>query len=74
MELREGFPSLFQLKSPEFIAAFSEPQLNDLAHLYGLFMEVGVGFASVNELLKDPTWRRIIHVSQELRHSLEHGA
>jgi hypothetical protein len=75
VELREVYPSMFNLKSPTFIAAFTEPQLNALAHLYGLFMELRPrDFTSVGEMLKDLTWRRIIHVSQELRQSLEHGA
>jgi len=74
-ELLVGYPSIFQLKAPAFIAAFSEQQLNELAHIYGLFMEVASrDFSSVGEMLKDPMWRRIIHLSQELRRSLEHGA
>jgi hypothetical protein len=75
VELGEVYPSMFNLKSPAFVAAFTEAQLRELAHLYGLFMELrGSDFSSVGDMLKDSTWRRIIHVSQELRQSLEHGA
>ena len=67
-ELVAGFCSdLFRPKSKEFVDAFSEDELKDLAHLYGLLMETGrLRVASVNELLKQPEWRRVVTFAKEL--------
>src|SRR4051812_12880138 len=65
VELCEAYPAMFNPKSPAFVAAFSEQQLNELAHLYGLFMELkSSDFSSVGDMLKNPTWRRVIRLSQ----------
>ena len=52
-KLIAGFCSdLYHPKSPDFIAAFSEDELRDLGHMYGLLMESGrVRASTVHELL-----------------------
>ena len=67
-ELISGFcDDLYHPKSPEFIGSFSEEELRDLAHLYGLIVEASrAPFQTVSEMLKNETWRRVISVAKEL--------
>jgi hypothetical protein len=66
-ELVETGSDLFQPKSHEYVESFSEDELRDLAHLYGLICEAArLQVASVTDLQKQPEWRRVIAVAKEL--------
>jgi hypothetical protein len=67
-ELVSGFCSdLYHPKSQQFLDAFSEDELRDLAHLYGLLMESGqIRASSVADLLKHAHWRRVVAFSKDL--------
>jgi hypothetical protein len=67
-ELVDGFCSdLFHPKNKEFIDAFSEDELKDLARLYGLLSETGhLRVACIAELQKQPEWRKVIAFAKEL--------
>ena len=58
------------LYSPKFLAlsnAFTDDELKELAHLYGLLVEAAkVDVASVSELHKSPSWRLVIALAKEL--------
>ena len=46
---------------------FHTDEHKDLAHLFGLLVEAGNSqCSSVPEMLKNPKWRRVIEVSQQL--------
>ena len=58
---------IFCPKSPQFLDAFTEDELKDLARLYGLLMESGrLDASSVTDLLKQPQWRRIVEFAKDL--------
>lgn len=66
-ELSEAGRDLFYPKSREYVEAFSDDELRDLAYLYGLVREATrVEAASVNELQKRPEWRRVMAVAKDL--------
>ena len=66
-ELAEAGRDLFQPKSREYIETFSDDELRDLAHLYGLVHECGrTASASVAELQKRHEWRRVMAVAKDL--------
>ncbi|MCA9027939.1 MAG: hypothetical protein KDA86_22205 [Planctomycetaceae bacterium] len=59
---------LFNPKNETFTSAFSADELKGLAHLYGLLVETAdSNFPDVTAMLKDPTWRRVVDVAQQLR-------
>ena len=67
-ELIEVFcTDLFMPKAPNFVDAFTEPELKSLARLYGLMVEAGkTKHHTVRDLLKDPAWRRVIALAKEM--------
>lgn len=66
-ELAEAGRDLFHPKSNEYIRAFSDDELRDLAYLYGLVREATRDqAASVTELQKRPEWRRVMAVAKDL--------
>lgn len=66
-ELVETGRDLFQPKSHEYVEAFSDDELQDLAHLYGLVCEAArLQVATVTELQKQPEWRRVMAVAKDL--------
>jgi len=74
-ELIEIFVTdIFHPKSTEFVFAFTEAELKDLAELFGLFRvararkhELGVRL--VGELQKLPEWRAVIALAKRLEHA-----
>lgn len=58
------------LYSPTYLAlsnAFSDDELKELAHLYGLLIEAAkVDVASVSELLKSRPWQAVVALAKEL--------
>lgn len=67
-ELICGFcDDLYHPKSPQFLDQFSESELKDLSHLYGVMCEAAkLEAASVQELLLNPKWRAVVSVAKEL--------
>jgi uncharacterized alpha-E superfamily protein len=71
-ELIEHFATdLYHPKSPEFIDAFTEAELKDLAHLYGLIHTAGqrireTSVHSVRDLQKLPEWRQVMSLAKTL--------
>jgi hypothetical protein len=71
-ELIEGFATdLYHPKSPQFVDAFTEDELKDLAQLYGLVHAAGqrMGQASVHsvsDLQKLPEWRQVMSLAKTL--------
>lgn len=71
-ELIEMFTSdIYHPKSVDFISAFSEEELKDLAHLFGLLSSasekmVASSVGSVIELQKLPEWRSVMDLSKRL--------
>jgi uncharacterized alpha-E superfamily protein len=71
-ELIEVFASdLYHPKSPDFIDAFTEAELEDLAHLYGLVHTAGqrmrqTSVHSVSDLQKLPEWRQVMSLAKTL--------
>jgi hypothetical protein len=62
---------IYHPKSPQFLDAFTEDELKDLARLYGLLMETGrLRVSSVAELLKQPQWRRVVEFAKDLAATL----
>ena len=58
---------LYQPKDVEFFQEFSSDEYRGFAHLYGLLVEVAQHkYSNVSEMLKDPKWRRIVEVAQNL--------
>ena len=65
---------LFRPKNQQFLAAFSETEIKDLARLYGLLIESGLLRASsLADLLREPEWRRIARFAQELFAEMDAG-
>ena len=58
---------LYHPKSDKFVDAFSEDELKELAHLYGLMSEVvPTQYVTVAEMLKSPGWRKVVDLSKQL--------
>jgi hypothetical protein len=58
---------IYHPKNQQFLDAFTEDELKDLARLYGLLMESGrLRVSSVTDLLKQPQWRRIVEYAKDL--------
>jgi len=58
---------LFQPKSQQFLDAFTENEIKDLARLYGLLIESRrLRASSLVDLLREPEWRRIARFAIEL--------
>lgn len=74
-ELVEGFCSdLYHPKSAQFLDAFTERELKELAHLYGLLAESSLERTlPVAELLKQPQWRRVVEFAKDLVVTLRAG-
>jgi hypothetical protein len=65
---------LFHPKSPQFLSAFTENEIKDLARLYGLLIESRLLRASsLADLLREPEWRRIARFAQELSANMDTG-
>lgn len=65
---------LFDPKNESFIDAFSRDEHKEIAHLYGLIAEVAQSeHSTVSELLKNPVWRRVVQVSQQLERHLRNA-
>jgi hypothetical protein len=76
-ELIERFATdVYRPKSPEFVAAFTEPELKELAQLYGL-VHAAAGrlgherVQSVQELQKLQEWRQVMSLAKTLHDSLQ---
>ena len=67
-ELVCGFcDDLYNPKDAAFISEFSEEELKDLAHLYGLLVEASrIEVSSVAELQKAAPWRAVIGAAKNL--------
>ncbi|QDV26951.1 hypothetical protein [Aureliella helgolandensis] len=62
---------LFDPKSESFVDAFTREEHKELAHLYGLLAEAAQSeHTSVPQMLKDPIWRRVVQLSQQLNRHL----
>ena len=78
-ELIESFVTdTYHPKSPDFIAAFSESELRDLAELFGLVRAAGrhmreSRIASVAQLQKLPEWRSVMARAKQLQDSFRHA-
>lgn len=74
-ELVSGFcGDLYHPKSQQFLDAFTENELKDLAHLYGLLVESAhLRTGSVTELLTQPQWRCVVEFSKDLAVTLGGG-
>ena len=58
---------LYRPKSTQFISEFSESELKDLAHLYGLLVEASkIEASTVTELLKKERWRTVMQAAKNL--------
>jgi hypothetical protein len=54
---------------------FTDDELKDLAHLYGLIVEVGNSrHPTVASMLKDPFWRRVVALAGGLLERLASGS
>ena len=66
-ELLELGRAIFRPKSASYIKAFTDDELGDLAHLYGLIVEATrFQASSVTELHKRPEWRRVMSVAKDV--------
>ena len=66
-ELIETGHDLLHPKSPAYAEAFTDAELRDLAHLYGLVCEAArIKVETVAELQKQPEWRRVMSVAKDL--------
>jgi hypothetical protein len=71
-ELIERFATdLYHPKSPDLIDAFTEAELKDLAHLYGLVRAAGqriqrASVHSVSDSQKLPEWRQVMSLAKTL--------
>jgi hypothetical protein len=62
---------LYHPKNPGMLDEFTENELKDLAHLYGLLVEAAnISANNVNELLKQREWRSVIKLAKELNANL----
>jgi hypothetical protein len=58
---------LFRPKNQQFLEAFTEDEIKDLAMLYGLLVGTGrLRASSATDLLKQPQWRRIVEFAKDL--------
>ena len=65
---------LFQPKSQQFLDAFTENEIKDLARLYGLLIESRrLRSSSLVDLLREPEWRRIARFAMELVATIDVG-
>jgi hypothetical protein len=65
----------FRPKSEDFLTAFSEPEIKDLAQLYGLICLAAKAFETesidgVSSALKTPEWRSVMEFSKYLHEEL----
>ena len=71
-ELIESFVTdHYHPKSPDFIEAFNEDELKDLAHLFGLVCEAAermreMEVRSVADLQKLPEWRKVMSLAKKV--------
>jgi hypothetical protein len=75
-ELISGYcDDLFNPKSPDFIAEFSNDELKDLAHLYGLMVESSAKHhPTIAIMLKDPAWRRVVALAKDINERFSRDA
>ncbi|HEX7236438.1 MAG TPA: hypothetical protein VF405_05720 [Gammaproteobacteria bacterium] len=65
---------LFRPKSQQFLDAFAENEIKDLARLYGLLIESRrLRASSLADLLREPEWRRIARFANELVATIDAG-
>ena len=65
---------LFHPKRRQFLDAFTENEIKELARLYGLLIESRLLRASsLADLLREPEWRRIVRFAKELAAMLDGG-
>jgi hypothetical protein len=65
---------LFQPKSQQFLDAFTENEIKDLARLYGLLIESRqLRASSLVDLLREPEWRRVARFAKELVATIDAG-
>jgi len=65
---------LFHPKSQQFLDAFTENEIKDLARLYGLLIESRqLRACSLADLLREPEWRRIARFAMELVVTIDAG-
>ena len=65
---------LFQPKRQQFLDAFAENEIKDLARLYGLLIESRqLRASSLVDLLREPEWRRIARFAMELVATIDAG-
>ena len=65
---------LFRPKDQQFLAAFTENEIKDLARLYGLLIESRqLRASSLADLLREPEWRRVARFAKELVASIDAG-
>ena len=66
--------SLFHPKDQQFLAAFTENEIKDLARLYGLLIESRqLRASSLADLLREPEWRRIARFAMGLVATIDAG-
>ena len=75
-ELISGFcDDLFNPKNPEFVGAFSNEEIKQLAHLYGLIVDAFEAVpSSVREMHLSPSWRRVMSLAKDLYAQFQHEA
>ena len=65
---------LFRPKSAQFLDAFAENEIKELARLYGLLIESRrLRASSLADLLREPEWRRIARFAKELVATIDGG-
>ena len=65
---------LFRPKNKQFLDAFTEDEIRDLARLYGLLIESRqLRASSLADLLREPEWRRIARFAMELVATIDAG-
>jgi hypothetical protein len=66
---------LFHPKSQQFLTAFTEKEIKDLARLYGLLIEseLLLRAASVTDLVREPEWHRIARFAKQLAATIDAG-
>jgi hypothetical protein len=66
--------ALFRPKNQQFLEAFTENEIKDLARLYGLLIESRLLRASsLVDLLREPEWRRIARFAKALVATIDAG-
>ena len=66
---------LFRPKSQQFLDAFTENEIKDLARLYGLLIESRqLRASSLADLLREPEWRRLMRFAKELVATMDAGS